>query len=197
MSAALSGMRAPATGSTHHAPIRRAGYYCRAWILVLFCLYLGLYHGLFGLLVSLLAGRGTILSRRALLAGPFSWVAVELARTRITGFPGACWASLRSTTFRWRESRTRHRRLRNIVRNHGGEYRDGRRISGSTRQAQAQLVTASLHRSWRICRLAGWSTLPPLPTDHTALLVQQNIPILRRRGLDQGIFRRHTARPDD
>src|SRR5579864_8307773 len=54
--------------------------------LFLFCCYLGLYHGLFGLLVSLLAGRGRD-HRGALVAAPFLWVAVELARTRVTGFP--------------------------------------------------------------------------------------------------------------
>ena len=54
--------------------------------LFLFCLYLGLYHGLFGLLLSLSVGPGRD-NRRALLAAPFLWVAVELARTRVTGFP--------------------------------------------------------------------------------------------------------------
>ena len=54
--------------------------------LFLFCLYLGLYHGLFGLLLSLAVGSGRD-DRRALLATPFLWVAVELARTRVTGFP--------------------------------------------------------------------------------------------------------------
>jgi apolipoprotein N-acyltransferase len=54
--------------------------------LFLFCLYLGLYHGLFGLLLGLMAGPGRDY-RRALVAAPFLWVAVELARTRITGFP--------------------------------------------------------------------------------------------------------------
>jgi apolipoprotein N-acyltransferase len=52
----------------------------------LFCCYLGLYHGFFGLLLSLLAGPGRDY-RRALVGAPFLWVAVELARTRITGFP--------------------------------------------------------------------------------------------------------------
>ena len=61
-------------------------------LLFLFCLYLAIYHGVFGLLISLLASRsddaGTNpFSRRALLLAPFAWVAVELARTRITGFP--------------------------------------------------------------------------------------------------------------
>ena len=55
-------------------------------ILILFCLYLAIYHGVFGLLISLLAGDDPV-SRRALVASPFVWVAVELARTRITGFP--------------------------------------------------------------------------------------------------------------
>jgi apolipoprotein N-acyltransferase len=54
--------------------------------LFLFCLYLGLYHGLFGLLLGLAAGPGRD-DRRALISAPFLWVAVELARTRVTGFP--------------------------------------------------------------------------------------------------------------
>ncbi len=55
-----------------------------AGILVLFCLYLGLYHGLFAALL-VRASRGGVV--RALVASPFLWVAVELARARITGFP--------------------------------------------------------------------------------------------------------------
>ena len=55
-------------------------------VLFLFCCYLGLYHGLFGLLVGLLAGRLRDY-RRALATVPFLWVAVELARTEVTGFP--------------------------------------------------------------------------------------------------------------
>ena len=62
-----------------------------AGILVLFCLYLGLYHALFGALIT--AFRRTQLGghrlgvQGALLLSPFAWVAVELARARITGFP--------------------------------------------------------------------------------------------------------------
>ena len=54
--------------------------------LLLFCLYLGLYHGFFGLLLSLFVGPGRDF-RRALVVAPFLWVAVEFARERITGFP--------------------------------------------------------------------------------------------------------------
>src|SRR5208282_5704344 len=62
-------------------------------ILILFCLYLAIYHGIFGLLVSLLAGSSPF-NLRALLLSPVVWVAVELARTRITGFP---WGLLGTT----------------------------------------------------------------------------------------------------
>jgi apolipoprotein N-acyltransferase len=55
-------------------------------ILILFALYLGLYHALFA--ASLLWMRRSRLGiYGALLAAPFLWVAIELARGRITGFP--------------------------------------------------------------------------------------------------------------
>jgi len=54
-------------------------------VLLLFSCYLGLYHGAFGLLVALLARPND--NRRALVLAPFLWVAIELARTRISGFP--------------------------------------------------------------------------------------------------------------
>ena len=62
-----------------------------AGILVLFCLYLGLYHALFGALIASfrrvhLWGENLGV-QGALLLSPFAWVAVELARARITGFP--------------------------------------------------------------------------------------------------------------
>jgi apolipoprotein N-acyltransferase len=56
-----------------------------AGILFLFALYVGLYHALFGLLIG---GIRNLTSRnKTLIAAPFIWVAVELARARITGFP--------------------------------------------------------------------------------------------------------------
>lgn len=56
-----------------------------AGILILFSLYLGLYHALFGGLFA--AIRSYFGSQVALLLSPFVWVAVELARGRITGLP--------------------------------------------------------------------------------------------------------------
>jgi apolipoprotein N-acyltransferase len=57
-----------------------------AGILALFCLYLGLYHALFGALIVAFR-RGRMGVQGALLLSPFAWVAAELARSRITGFP--------------------------------------------------------------------------------------------------------------
>jgi apolipoprotein N-acyltransferase len=54
-------------------------------ILILFSLYLGLYHALFGTLIA--AFRKRFSRQTALLLVPFAWVAVELARARITGLP--------------------------------------------------------------------------------------------------------------
>lgn len=56
-----------------------------AGILVLFALYLGLYLALFGALVAF--ARVRFGRQAAMLLSPFLWVAVELARARITGFP--------------------------------------------------------------------------------------------------------------
>jgi len=56
-------------------------------ILLLFCLYLGLYHALFAAVTGLLRNCGRMSRSGALIAAPFVWVAVELARARITGFP--------------------------------------------------------------------------------------------------------------
>jgi apolipoprotein N-acyltransferase len=54
-------------------------------ILLLFAMYVGLYHALFGAAIGWLQGGFTRIV--VLMASPFIWVAVELARARITGFP--------------------------------------------------------------------------------------------------------------
>src|SRR5204863_5323041 len=58
-----------------------------AIVLFLFSLYLGLYQGLFGALLVRISRRQTFAGTRALLIAPFLWTAIELARSRITGFP--------------------------------------------------------------------------------------------------------------
>ncbi len=56
-----------------------------AGVLCLFALYLGLYLGLFGLLFAVVKKTWGV--SIALLTSPLLWVAVELARDRVTGFP--------------------------------------------------------------------------------------------------------------
>ena len=56
-------------------------------LLLMYALYLALYHGLFGFLLALIAARRNGFNLRALVFTPFLWVVVELARTYITGFP--------------------------------------------------------------------------------------------------------------
>jgi len=56
-------------------------------ILVLFCLYLAVYHALFALLVGLITRSRAFANARALVLVPFVWVAVELARAHVTSFP--------------------------------------------------------------------------------------------------------------
>jgi apolipoprotein N-acyltransferase len=54
-------------------------------ILILFALYLGLYHALFGWLAAFVRTKYSL--PFALFAVPFFWVAIEFTRARITGFP--------------------------------------------------------------------------------------------------------------
>jgi apolipoprotein N-acyltransferase len=63
------------------------GVVTSAILLLLFSLYLGLYHGLFGLLLALIARRRNGYSLRALVFAPFAWVAVEMSRAYVTSFP--------------------------------------------------------------------------------------------------------------
>jgi apolipoprotein N-acyltransferase len=57
-----------------------------AGILVLFCLYLGLYHALFGALIAAFR-RGRIGLQLTLLISPFAWVAIEFGQ-ELPAFPG-------------------------------------------------------------------------------------------------------------
>jgi len=142
--------------------------------LFLFCLYLGLYHGLFGLLLSLAADPGRDI-RRGLVAAPFLWVAVELARTRITGFP---WDLLGTA------------QVDNIslcrITTWTGVYGVSFEIMlVNVAVAAAFLVPRKKRSTLLIAALAAAAVLqagrlvdaPSLWTDHSALLLQQNIPV--------------------
>jgi apolipoprotein N-acyltransferase len=142
--------------------------------LFLFCLYLGLYHGLFGLLLSLLVGPGRD-NRRALVAAPFLWVAVELARTLVTGFP---WNLLgtaqvdnislsRITTWTGVYGISFEIMLVNVA------------VASAflvPRKKRNQLLIASLAAA-AVLQAGRLVNAPALPADHAALLVQENIPV--------------------
>ena len=142
--------------------------------LFLFCCYLGLYHGLFGLLVSLLAGSGRDF-RWPLVTAPFVWVAVELARTRITGFP---WNLLGIA------------QVDNIalcrIAGFTGVYGISLEIAlVNVALAAAFLVPREKRGAMLAAALAAAAVLqagrlveaPAAKADHAALLVQQNVPV--------------------
>jgi apolipoprotein N-acyltransferase len=56
-------------------------------VLVLFCLYLALYHAAFGLLIGFATRRRAFANARVLVIAPILWVGIELARAHITSFP--------------------------------------------------------------------------------------------------------------
>jgi apolipoprotein N-acyltransferase len=142
--------------------------------LFLFCLYLGLYHGLFGLLLSLSAGPGRD-NRLALLAAPFLWVAVELARERITGFP---WNLLGTA------------QVDNIplsrITTWTGVYGISFEIMLVNAAVAAAFLVPKKKRSMLLMAAVAAAAVlqagrlvgaPALLTDHTALLVQENLPV--------------------
>src|SRR5256885_1270933 len=145
-------------------------------VLILFCLYLGLYHGLFGLLLVLVArdrGRGL---RTALMLSPFLWVAVELARAHITGFP---WDLLGTA------------QVSNIALTRVAAVTGVYGVSLEIALVNAGFATAFLlpiRRRGRVLLtiivvvllLQLGRLVQPLPAPHSkvAILVQENIPIL-------------------
>ena len=145
-----------------------------ALALFLFCLYLGLYHGLFGLLVGLAAGPGRD-NRLALVSVPFLWVAAELARTRVTGFP---WDLLGTA------------QVDNISLSRISTWTGVYGISFEImlvnvavaaaflvpRKKRATLLAAALAAAV-VLQAGRLVDAPAIPADRAALLVQENIPV--------------------
>jgi len=144
-------------------------------MLILFSMYLALYHGAFGLLISLLTGQ-TAFSRRALLLGPVVWVAVELARTRITGFP---WDLLGIAQV----DNIPLARIASVTGVYGLSFEI---MLVNVAVAAAFLVRREKRKVLLLAALGAalvlqsgrWVPAPPLPADHTARLVQENVPVL-------------------
>jgi apolipoprotein N-acyltransferase len=144
------------------------------FVLLLFALYLGLYHGAFGLLLSLLARKDSH-NRLALISAPFLWVAVELARTRISGFP---WDLLGITQV----DNVPLTRIATITGVYGLSFEIAlvNVAFAATfmvpRTKRKTLLAASLSAAL-LLQVGRWMPLPVLPTDHTAVLLQQNLPV--------------------
>lgn len=144
-----------------------------AGLLFLFCLYLGLYHGLFGLLVSTTARTS---ERMALVLAPFLWVAVELARTRISGFP---WDLLGIT-------QVDNIPLARIARVTGVYGISFEIMVVNTAFAAAFMIRRNRRMPLLVAAIAAafvlqvgrWMPVPAFPADRTAVLVQANVPIL-------------------
>lgn len=144
-------------------------------LLLLFSLYLGLYHGIFGALLAWAAQSRTGFSRRALVLAPFLWVSVELARTYITGFP---WDLLGTSQV----DNVPLARIATVT----GVYGLSFEIAlVNAAFAAAFLVVRRNRKTMLLAALTGaialqagrWVQPEPVPADSTATLVQQNIPI--------------------
>jgi len=141
-------------------------------ILVLFCLYLGLYHGLFGIAISVLA---RVSSRSALLVTPVAWVAVELARTRISGFP---WDLLGTTQV----DNIPLARVATVTGVYGLSFEI---MLVNVAFAAAFLIRRPKRKplllAWAgaavVLQGARWIPAPTFPPDKNAILVQANVPV--------------------
>src|SRR3954471_10534080 len=139
-------------------------------VLMLFCLYLGLYHGIFGALLVVIGRRSGV--RTALWVAPFLWVALELARYHITGCP---WDLLGTVTV----NNVGLSRLATITGVYG--------LSFVLAAANAVLANAVIRHSAKVAVLGAviivaahvlhfYRPAPSLTT-HRATLVQHNLPI--------------------
>ena len=186
-----------------------------ALALVLFCMYVGLYHGLFGLLLALVAGwdsaamsktnlnaetgkvggsksiQAAASVRRALVAAPFLWVAVELARTRITAFPWELLGYSQTANFALT-------RITTLV----GVYGLSFEIVLVNSVFAAAFLAPKERRKWLLVAACGAAAIlqagqilmpPAAASDHTALLVQPNIPDSGRGDVDERIFSIHAG----
>jgi apolipoprotein N-acyltransferase len=142
-------------------------------VLFLFCCYLGLYHGAFGLLMGLLASRRNY--RRALVVAPFLWVAVELARERVTGFP---WNLLGTAQV----DNVALSRIASATGVYGISFEI---VLVNVALAAAFIVPRQKRGALLVAALAAGAVLqagrlvdaPTAVADRQALLVQQNIPV--------------------
>ncbi len=148
-----------------------------AGLLILFCLYLGLYHGLFGLIIAWLAG-SAVSVRGALVLSPFVWVAVELARTRVTGFPWDLLGTVQVDNILLAKIATLTGvyglSLEIMIVNVAFAAAFVIERNLAWRNRRRALLLAALSAAF-LLQIARWIPAPSLPADHSALLVQENV----------------------
>jgi apolipoprotein N-acyltransferase len=152
-------------------------------LLILFSLYIGLHHGIFGALMAV-AGRSRAgFSRRALVLAPFLWVAVELLRAYVVSFP---WTLLGTAQV----DNLPLARLASVT----GVYGVSFEIAlVNTAFTAAMLVHRKRRRPLLIAALTGAVALQstvlvrvePSEVEAHATLVQQNVPIVREWSYEQ------------
>jgi apolipoprotein N-acyltransferase len=152
--------------------------------LFLFSMYVGLYHGLFGMLLAMIAESrfsgarpaefGSSI-RRALAAAPFLWVAVEIARTRTSPVPWQILGYAQTGNF----ALTR-------IATFTGVYGLSFEIVLVNSVFAAAFLAPKNRRKWLlgaalaatvILQSGQWLAPPALAADHAAILVQPDIPI--------------------
>jgi apolipoprotein N-acyltransferase len=152
-------------------------------LLVLFALFIGLHHAIFGALVALAARSRAGLSRRALVLAPFIWVAVELLRAYVVSFP---WDLLGTVQV----DNLPLVRLASVT----GVYGVSFEIAlVNTVFAAAILVQKKRRFTLLVAGLTGAIALQstqlvkvdPAEIDAHATLVQQNVPIVRQWSFEE------------
>lgn len=142
---------------------------------ILFALYIALWHGLFGLILALMQRRQMFLGARVLWLAPFVWVACELGRTEVFGFPWAllgtaqvnniAFAQLATVSGVWGLS------FVIVVVNAAVVFGWVRKRNG--------IVVTGIVSALVLQSLSFWKPAHAATT-HSARLVQQNIPILEK-----------------
>ena len=144
-------------------------------LLVLFALYLGLNHGIFGALLAWAGQARAGFSRRALVLAPFLWVTVELIRTYVVGFP---WDLLGTAQV----NNVPLSRIATVTGVYGLSFEIAlvNTVFAATflvhKSRRKAMVAAALVSSIAL-QSETFVRVEPVAADSQALLVQQNVPI--------------------
>jgi apolipoprotein N-acyltransferase len=150
-----------------------------AGVLILFSLYLGLYHGLFALLLARIARAQGIGAGRALALAPVLWAATELARTLVTGVPLNLLGTAQVDNIPLTQVAT-------VTGVYGVSFA---MVVVNASFAAAFLLPPAGRRAVLLASLSGAAALqagmladpPASPSSHTAVLLQHNISLTEGR----------------